>query len=513
MIKQNNYFWIITIFFIIVKLSCHLLTSCNYQLHRDEMFYFAMGSHLDFGYITNAPLIGFLAFISKGVFGYSEFGLKIFPCLAGTASVLIIALLVKETGGKAFALFTACLVFVLSPAYLRSNSLFMPVSFDEFFWLLIFYLSVRMINKNNPKYWLVIGCISGLAFLNKYSILFLIAGLLTAILLSQYKKLLVSKYLLIGTGIGLLIILPNAIWQYIHHWPVAFHMNELQKTQLVHVSLTSFLLGQILSNLPGLFVWLTGLASLIFYQAFRKYRFIGITYILILLIFIITKGKDYYTLGLYQILFVFGSVFLEQYFIGKLLFVKYFVIITAISVGIIILPAGLPVLNFKQLNNYCKIASNSFGITISRWEDGKIHKIPQDYADMTGWEELAKIVSKAYNTLGSAEKKHCTIYAENYGLAGAIQFYGHKYGLPAPISFHDSYILWAPDTISNDPFIYINSEVGDISKLFDSYPEIGHVQDENFRENGTLVLICTQPKKIWQEFYAAKVKKLKSRFN
>jgi hypothetical protein len=82
--------------------------------------------------------------------------------------------------------------------------------------------------------------------------------------------------------------------------------------------------------------------------------------------------------------------------------------------------------------------------------------------------------------------------------------------LPDPISFNDSYLLWAPDSISDGPFIYINDEVGDMDELFNSYPEIGRVNNEYFRENGVMVLLCTNPKERWKEFYARKVNSLKN---
>ena len=34
-----------------------------------------------------------------------------------------------------------------------------------------------------------------------------------------------------------------------------------------------------------------------------------------------------------------------------------------------------------------------------RWEDGKYYALPQDYADMNGWEELTQKVAKIYQLL------------------------------------------------------------------------------------------------------------------
>ena len=98
--KRISPYWYITFGLVAVKLIVHFLTSTTYELHRDEMFYFAMGNHPGFGYVSTPPMIGFLAFLTRIFFGYSEFAIKLLPAFAGAASIILIALFVKELGGK-----------------------------------------------------------------------------------------------------------------------------------------------------------------------------------------------------------------------------------------------------------------------------------------------------------------------------------------------------------------------------------------------------------------------------
>ena len=500
-------FWLITIGLVIVKLTIHFLSSTVYELHRDEMLYFALGNNLDFGYASTPPLIGILAFISRILFGYSEFGIKLFPALIGAVSIVIISLMVKEFGGRKLAVLIAGVGFLTTGAFLRSNSLFQPVSFNQFFWLLSAYLVIKMVNTNNSKLWLWIGLVFGLAFLNKYSIVFFAFAIIVSLIISPHRKIILSKHFLWGILIGFLIILPNLIWQLNHNWPVVHHMAELQKHQLVNNTIYKFLLDQIISCAGSGFIWLFGLFVILFVPAEKKYRFIGYTFLLVLLIILIGRGKSYYTLGAYTMLLAAGGCAMERYLTKKLVFINYIVIIAAIITSIVFLPLELPIASFEIVMKY---TNPETGIQPQRWEDGKTHPLPQDYADMTGWKELTKIVSDAYNMLDSCEKEKCTIYTENYGQAGAIEFYGHQYGLPKPISFHDSYLLWVPDTIGNGPFIYVSDKVGDMDDFFDNYPEIGKVNNEYFRENGLMVLLCTNPKKQWKSFYSQKTQELKS---
>ena len=111
----------------------HFFTGTNYELHRDEMLYFEMGSHLSWGFASTPPFMSFLAFIIKYIFGYQEFFVKLFPALFGASIIILIALFIKEIGGKGFAVFTGCFAFIISTAMLRTSSLFMPVIFRTFF--------------------------------------------------------------------------------------------------------------------------------------------------------------------------------------------------------------------------------------------------------------------------------------------------------------------------------------------------------------------------------------------
>ncbi|MBK7710705.1 MAG: hypothetical protein IPJ37_07010 [Bacteroidales bacterium] len=91
-------YWKITILLIIAKLCLHLFTNTNYELHRDEMLYFNMADNLSFGYATVPPLTGFLAFIVKGLFGYSVFGIRLLPAILGALSLFIIAKIIRKLG-------------------------------------------------------------------------------------------------------------------------------------------------------------------------------------------------------------------------------------------------------------------------------------------------------------------------------------------------------------------------------------------------------------------------------
>jgi len=192
--KEN----IIVLSLMLIKLLIHLLTMHNYELQRDAYLYYSLGENLDWGFVSVPPLIGVISKISTSVFGTTVFALRIFPALIGSLSVWLIAKIVKELKGGTIAVFIACLAFVLSPAFLRSNALFQPVSFNQFFWLLSGYILIMMLKRKDPKYWIFLMLVWGFGFLNKYSISFLIFATLLSLGVTQHRYLFKSWYFIVG---------------------------------------------------------------------------------------------------------------------------------------------------------------------------------------------------------------------------------------------------------------------------------------------------------------------------
>src|SRR5574341_1160551 len=335
--------WLLILALAIFKLALHFLTNTNYELHRDTYRYLALADHPDWGYVTVPPFTPMLGKFTMALWGDSAFAIGFFPALIGAISVVVIALMVKKLGGGKWAIAIACSAFILSPAFLRSNTFLMPVSFDQFAWLLSGYFIVKLAKSQNPKYWIHLGVLWGLAFLNKYAIVFLVLAFL------------------IGLLLGFLIILPNLIWQHAHNWPVVSHMEELRQTQLVNVRIADFIMLQFLMNLHAVIVWLLGLIFLLFEQAGKKYRILGLTFLFTIFILMLLSGKAYYTLGVYPILFAAGGVAVENWFTLKWRFLKPAILAVMVLIFLPILPYSLPVLSLDKMAAYAQ-ASKRFGL-------------------------------------------------------------------------------------------------------------------------------------------------------
>ncbi|MGQ8335700.1 glycosyltransferase family 39 protein [Sunxiuqinia sp. A32] len=476
----------------------------NLGLHRDAYLYYALGEHLAWGYFSVPPSIAFFAKVGTFFFGNTVFALRFFPALIGAVNVVIVGLAVKELGGKWVAVLLACLAYILSPAYLHTNTLLQPVSFNHFYWLLSSFLILKMINRNDPKMWIWIGLAFGLGFMNKYSIVFFYAAFGMALLFSKHRHLIWTKQFLAAAGIGFIIILPNLIWQYQHNWPVVYHLTALHDNQLVHVNRLEFSIAQLLMNAHALLIWVFALLVLLFARKEKEFRIFGLIFIFIILLLMAGSGKAYYTLGAYPILFAFGAFYIEKY-------IRRFLLPVAGVLVLFMLVAlygslsfdGVPFVTFEQA-----LRKDAY-----RWEDGVYHDLPQDMADMTGWEQLGKKVNTVFLELDENGRKSCDVYCYNYGQAAAVMFYGKKHHLPQPICFNDSFTFWSPDSLSGDYVIWVHSPLWTdnnpetlLPTFFEKVTYKGNVDDPYFRENGTEIYLCQHPKPLVKERYLEEIK-------
>ncbi|WP_316634356.1 glycosyltransferase family 39 protein [uncultured Flavobacterium sp.] len=426
---------LILIGFIILKfvLQC-ILISPEYDLQRDEYLHLDQAHHLAWGYLSVPPVTSWFSYLIY-LLGNSVFWIKFFPALFGALTLLIVWKTIETLKGNLYAL-TLGATCVLFSSLLRINTLYQPNSLDILCWTGFYYVIIQYFKTEKTK-WLYIGAIVfAFGFLNKYNILFLLIGLLPALLLSKQRQVLAKKELYFALLLGLILILPNLLWQYNNQFPIVHHLKELADTQLVNTDRIGFLKEQLLFFIGAFFVILASLYALLFYKAFNKFKFFFAALFFTLLIFIYFKAKAYYAIGLYPIYIAFGAVFLSDILkTGWKRFLQPIFIIIPLLFFIpmynLAFPNKSPEYIVKHPEKYKKL-------DMLRWEDGKDHALPQDFADMLGWKELARKTDSVYATLPNQDKT--LVLCDNYGQAGAINYYTKK-GIKA-VSFNADYVNW-----------------------------------------------------------------------
>jgi hypothetical protein len=499
------------IFFLaLFNIAVHLVIVNNLEYHRDELLYFSLGQHPDFGFATVPPLIGWAAWLMQHIFGFSLFAVRLLPALLSGLLILLVAEIARELGGSHYSRNLAGIGITISGFALRTFSLFMPVYLDVIFWTLIIYITIRYLNTSSGKYLIMFGIVAGLSLLNKYLIGILFLSLAIVIPFTDNRSLFRNRNFWFGILAAVLIFLPNLIWQFVHGLPVINHMSELGRTQLTHVNKLDFLADQLIMPSFASVLSIAGLLYILMNKEVIKFRFIGIVCILVVVFLLILRGKGYYTIGIFPFLISAGAVSYERTL--KKRWAKIALPVLLVLLTLPMLPIGLPIFKAEGLIKYFSKLQSQYGIEIGRrFEDGSIHSLPQDYADMLGWEELTAIADKAYQLV--EDKKAAFIYCENYGQAGAITVIGKKYNLPEAVCFNESFRYWIPEKFDPDitSFIYINTELGgDVQKLFKKITLAGSISNPNAREYGTSVYLCQEPVISFNVFWNSRLQVLHS---
>ncbi|MBB5397711.1 glycosyltransferase family 39 protein [Mucilaginibacter sp. AK015] len=507
--RRSSYSTFILIF-VALKIVLNLFAISNFGFHRDELLHLVLGDHLDWGYKEVPPFIALLAKISLTVFGDSVFAARIFSTIASGFIIWLTGQITAELGGRRFAISLACLALIFSPAFAASGYLFQPVVFDQLWWVVTVWLFVRYLNTASVKYLYWLGVAVGVGMLTKYTMVFFTVSLIIGILISRERKLLFNKHVIYSALIATLIFLPNVIWQFAHHLPVIHHMKELRATQLDYVHPSDFIKQQLLVNGTALFVWLTGFISLLFSFRLRRFRFMAIAYVLIFLFLLQMNGKNYYLFGAYPMLFAAGGFAFERILNRKANVLRTAAMVLFILPNLLLLPLVLPLLPLNTTASFIKNQTNRYSFLkfIVTWEDQKQHPLTQDYADMLGWEEMAKKVSDTYHALTPEQQKNTQLYADNYGLAGALHHYRHKYNLPEVVCLNSSFQLWAADNLNARYIIYVDDHDNierRISPLVESYRQTGEITTPMAREHGTRIYLLTNPSPKLNDIYRAEL--------
>ena len=491
-----------------------LLVHPSYQLHRDEYLYLAEGHHLAWGFLEVPPMLSFMAYISNAL-GTTEFWVKFWPALFGSLILLMMGKIILRLGGRSFAILLASFPFLFT-GYIRMFYFFHPNFLDVFFWTLNAYALINFIDTRKHTWLYIFGISIGLGMLSKYSVAFYTISLLVGLLFTRDRSIFLNKHLYFAGGLALLILLPNLVWQYQHGFPIFMHMDELKETQLQFIDPKDFLVDQIMMFLPCVFIWISGLLYVLFSAEGRKYQMIGWSYFAVIALLTYMNGKSYYAAGAYPILFAFGAYWLEKLTVSKLRLLRYVMVFIPVALGILIMPLLLPIYAPQKLADWYR-SKNIHTTGSFKWEDLQYHPLPQDFADMIGWKELAEKTAAVYKSLPKSEQRKTMIYCRGYYTAGALNYYAKQTGLPIVYSDDASFLFWMPEQYDFKHLILVGKKMPDADDIvFQQFEKVSlrdSIDYPLFRETKTKIFLFEQGNDSLQPIIERGVAALKARFS
>jgi Dolichyl-phosphate-mannose-protein mannosyltransferase len=486
-----------------VAAAAEMAVSARYGYVRDELYFLAAGHHLSFGYVDQPALTPLLARISAAVTGNSLVGFRILPALALAALVVATAAMSRMLGAGRTGQLLAALAAATCAEYLGAMHELTTTTPDFVFWAATLLLVMRLLASGDPRWWLAVGGCIGISAEAKWNIAFLAAALAAGFVLSwpgrlgrrgaDARRLLRSRYLLLGGLIAATLAAPDLIWQAAHGWPNLDVFRSLQSQAWHNRAL--YWPAEILYTGPVLVpVWIAGASWSLRSPAARRFRPVAIGCVAVIVLQFLLGGKPYYPGAAFTFLLAAGVVPLEGWLAARRPLARLGLRPAAaagaamLAGAVVAAPGALPVLPARALHAV------------------PLQKINYDLAETIAWPKLVALVAREYDSLPGPRRRQTTILTGNYGEAGAIERYGPALGLPQAYSGANNFWLWGPPPAADSAAIAVNvdpallrREFGQVRRVATFRNGLGVSDDEQ----GVQVYLATGLKSSWAQAWPA----------
>jgi len=452
--RVDRAIWVV----VAAKLFVQLAYANGYGWFRDELYYLACARRLAWGYVDHPPFSIALLKLETAIFGESRFAVRLAPAIAGALLVWLAARIAREMGGARVAQVIAAVAVLACPEYLALDHFYSMNALELVLWAGAACVVARVLRGGaTRRAWIALGVVLGLGMLNKTSVLWLVGGIAVGLVATKERRLLASAGPWIALAIMTAIFAPHVAWQIENGWPTREWMKMAMEHKMIAVSPLAFLSAQVLDMNPlSAPLWIAGLAALLAWRPLERWRALGVAYVAVLALLLASQRvRPGYLAPAYPMLFAAGGVVAER--VARWIAAAYGAALVAS--GAAIAPLALPILPAPTYVAYAR----ALGQTPSTTEKKEMGVLPQFFADMFGWEELAAAVEKAAATLAPDERRDAVVFAGNYGEAGALE----KFGSVPVVCGHNNYWLWGAHGASGRVVILVGADEGAILERYD----------------------------------------------
>jgi hypothetical protein len=471
----------------------HLAFLQGYGVFRDELYYIACGRRPAWGYVDHPPVVAWVAWLVAHVAGESHLALRVVAALAMALTVWLAGRIAGALGGGPFAVVLAGIATGLAPVALSLGSYYSMNAFDLVFWAAIALVLVRVLSGGSERLWLAFGAAAGLGLLNKISILYLGFALVVGLVLARRFDVFRSRLFWAGGLVAFALFLPHLVWQQANGWPTLEFMANARARKMLPLSAPGFVKEAVLQTAPMAWLWVMGLAWLLFARAASRVRALGFTFLVVVLVLAFGGGKPYYLTAAYSLAFAAGAVALEGATAGRARALRPVLAVLTTVVALALSPFGRPVLPVEAFVRYAAALGQKPGTE----ERQALGRLPQFYADMQGWRAMAEAVAGVSRTLSPEDRAKACVFGQNYGEAGAIEYFARDLDLPPAISAHNSYWLWGPGPCTGEVLLVIGDRRERLDELFTDVRlgGVSRCQDCMPYENGRSIWVARGPRR------------------
>ena len=472
----------------------HTLTNGQYGFHRDELMTLDNARRLAWGYVEYPPLTAFVGRVDLELFGTSVRGFRFFAAVAQGLLLILTGLAARELGGKRLALLVAAMAVTISGPALFNGSFLSYETFDYLSWVVVAYLVIRLLKSDDPRWWVAIGAAIGVGMMTKYTMGFLVAGVVAGVVLTPARRYLRSPWLWCGAAVALLVWLPNLMWQIQHHFVTLEFLKSIHARDVQWGRANGFLLDQFrgCTNPVTVPLWGIGLWYLFAVPDGKRYRPLGWMYVVPLLAYLVAKGRGYYLAPAYPMLLAAGAVWGERWVSSlsarRALTVRHITWRALAWGGLIVGAVTIPLAPVNSA--WWRVADSLNG----------------NFNSDIGWPDMVETVAKIRDTLPVEERARLGILAGDVGEAGAVNLYGPAYGLPTAISGMNSYWQRGYGNPPPEVVIVVGLHRDLLDQNFQSCEWVGHLTNRYGIVNGAIdgyadVFLCRHLRQPWPDFW------------
>lgn len=196
-----------------------MLVGATVWLTDVEAYYWVWSLDLQLNYYDHPVMLPLLLRVSTALLGDGALGIRCVAVVLNGLTAWALARTTRVLGGDQRAALRTVVIFYAMPVFLFGGLASTPDAPVIFFCSLILMGAAQAIRRPRPWDPALLGLLVGLAFISKMSAgLFGLSLLLIALLNSELRRRLTTRWMLLGITAACLVISPYLLWNMQHDW-------------------------------------------------------------------------------------------------------------------------------------------------------------------------------------------------------------------------------------------------------------------------------------------------------
>ncbi|QOW01933.1 ArnT family glycosyltransferase [Rhodococcus pyridinivorans] len=453
-------------------------TSSRVGYFGDELYFLVAGRNLDWGYADQGPLVPLLALLMDTVVPDSLVALRFPMAIVVAVGVVVAALTARELGGLRQAQAWTGAAYAMSSVTF-SHTL-NTATVDMLMWTVVTWLLVRWTRTRDDKLLLAIGAVTALALQNKWLIVALWLAVGISVLADGPRDLLRRPMLWAAAALTAVITIPALIWQATHGWPQISTAQAIPNEDFLNYRLV--FLPLVLASAGFVFG-----AALLIYGAWRllrspqlrAYRFLGLAFVELAVLFQVVGGRHTYLPGLFVVCWAAGAVESQRHTPSR--WIRWAFHRSAIAVSALVALTWLPILPTSWPTPARPMSLLMLGLP--EWTD---------------------TVADAFGDLPPETREGAVVVTHWYWDAAVVDRYGPERGLPESYSTHRGAWDFGPPPEGTDTVLFIDSDADYLEQYFTEVQLLTSVDTggmTNMFDRPIPVWLCSGPKDSWAQMW------------